>query len=103
MVPTGALLKSRVIEVGWIVQGQDTRLVDLITGELLPLPWELDDALRAEIASRQETQAQALLAEARAQTELTARQQADERAQQAEARAERLLAELERLRRELRG
>jgi len=89
LAPAGALLKSRVIEVGWIVQGQDIRLVDLMTGELLPLPWELDDALQAEIAGRQEAQAQALLAEARAH--------------QAEERAERLLEELERLRRELGG
>ena len=110
VAPAGALLKSRVIEVGWIVQGQDIRLVDLMTRGLLPLPWELDDALRAEIAGRQEAQAQALLAEARAQTELEARQQAVERAQEAEARAhqaeeraERQHAELERLRRELGG
>ena len=90
------ILRSRVVEVGWVVQGEWVRLVDLATGALLPAPWEMEGRLRAEIAAREDAQAQALLAEERLQAEMAARRQAEER-------AGRLAAEQARLRRMAEG
>ncbi|MGI8915232.1 MAG: Uma2 family endonuclease [Chloroflexota bacterium] len=88
------VLRSALIPFGWVVDGDWVRVVDLHTGELFPMFWDLEPLLQAELRQRQQLQ--------------TALQQAEERAQaateraQAEAHARRELeAEIVQLRRQL--
>lgn len=50
------VLRSAVIPFGWTVRDDWVRLVDLHSGEVLPLLWEVDAQLRAEAKARRREQ-----------------------------------------------
>ena len=90
------ILRSALLPVGWIVEGDWVRVVDLQAGEFFPLLWDLEPRLQQEVRRRQELQVALQEAEERAQA-------ATERAQ-AEAQVRRQLeAEIARLRRQIEG
>lgn len=97
------VLRSRVLPVGWLVQGDWVRLLDLESGQVLPLLWEIDAQLREEIRARQLLQAELRQAEERAWAEAEARRQAEEQARAEAAQRLTLEAEVERLRKLLEG
>ena len=95
------VLRSRIIPFGWTVRDDWVRLVDLASGDVLPLLWELAAEQQARQAEerRQAAEEQRQAARAEARAERARARAAEGRARRAEAEAARLLAELERLRR----
>jgi hypothetical protein len=97
------ILRSALIPIGWIVEGEWVRVIDLQTGEFFPLLWELEPRLQQEVRQRQDLQVALQEAEERAQA---ATERANAEAQRAvgEAQARRALeAEIARLLRLLEG
>ncbi|MCX7701476.1 MAG: Uma2 family endonuclease [Gemmataceae bacterium] len=101
--PVGGRFPSRVTGLHLVEQGQQLRLYDPQTGEILPTPAERaareeERARQAAELARQEAERARQEAE-RARQEAAARALAEERARLAEAELERLRLELEQLRR----
>ena len=86
--PDGSLL-SRTTGLRFKREGQRLRMVDVLTGEPILWPEELEAKAAEEAAGRRAAEARLLALEARLAEETAARQAAEARAAEAEARAAR--------------